>query len=71
MEHVFDENGVCKYCGAKQITERETLSIMQEPYGYRDNLIILYPDGTKETLCKGKEVVTVDEGKMKWLLSDN
>jgi len=50
--------------------ERETLEIMREAYGYRDNLVIVYPDGTRETVKEGEEVVTADESKMKWLLSD-
>lgn len=70
MEHEFNENGVCQNCGARQILERETLEIMREAYGYRDNLVIVYPDGTRETVKEGEEVVTADESKMKWLLSD-
>ena len=71
MEHDFDEKGTCIYCGARIITERETLKIMGEPYGYRDNQVIVYLDGKRETIQEGPEVVTADEGKMKWLLSDN
>ena len=71
MEHDFDEKGTCTYCGGRMITERETLKIMGEPYGYRNNQVIVYSDGRRETVKQGLEVVTADEDKMKWLLSDN
>ena len=70
MPHVFDADGVCLNCGAKHCTKRVPLKIMGEAYGYRDDVILAYPDGTEETLSKGSETVTADEGKMKWLMSD-
>lgn len=71
MSHIFNADGVCLNCGAKHSTKRVPLKIMGEAYGYRDDEILSYPDGTEETLSKGRETVTADEGKMKWLLSDD
>ena len=71
LPHVFDGDGVCRNCGAKRSNQRESLKIMGEKYGYRDNVILTYTDGTVETLERGREVVTADEATMKWLLTDD
>ncbi|MDI9506627.1 MAG: hypothetical protein QM271_11085 [Bacillota bacterium] len=71
LQHTFDKDGVCQNCGARQVKERKILSIMGEPYGYREDLILEYPDGEKETIQTGERVITVSQDKMDWLLTDH